>query len=108
LERWADSTVLIRAENQFAVGEDPLLSQKAKFQLKGLFEPFGIKNLEEMTLAANKALANEKRLQWNVTDSPNPTPPPINPVPVPPSTLTVSLDPMEIRTFIATVKRTNE
>ncbi|XP_022084551.1 lysosomal alpha-mannosidase-like [Acanthaster planci] len=108
LERWTDSSILIRAENQFAVAEDPVLSQKVKFELKGLFEPFGITSLKEMTLAANEALADEKRLQWNITDSPYPTPPPIKPVPVPPSTLSVSLDPMEIRTFIATVKRTNE
>ncbi|XP_038060793.1 lysosomal alpha-mannosidase-like [Patiria miniata] len=105
LESWTNGNILIRAENQFAIDEDPVLSQKVKFQLKGLFEPFVITNLEEMTLSANEPLADEKRLQWNVTDSPSPTPPAVKPVPVPPSTLTVSLNPMEIRTFIATVKQ---
>lgn len=43
--------------------------------LQSLFQPFGITSLEEVTLSANEALSDEKRLQWNINDSPLPTPP---------------------------------
>ncbi|XP_033643770.1 lysosomal alpha-mannosidase-like [Asterias rubens] len=107
LEEWTGDTVLIRVEHQFEIGEDPTLSQKVKIQLKSLFQPFGFTSLKEVTLSANEALSDEKRLQWNINDSPMPTPPAVKPDPVPSSTLTVSLTPMQIRTFVATIKRTN-
>ena len=44
------------------------------FFSQDLFVTFDILSVEERTLAANQLLKDAKRLKWNVTDSPDPTP----------------------------------
>uniref|UniRef100_A0A6I8N4V2 Alpha-mannosidase n=1 Tax=Ornithorhynchus anatinus TaxID=9258 RepID=A0A6I8N4V2_ORNAN len=93
-------TVLLRLEHQFEAGECANMSLPITLNLQDLFT-FNITALKETTLGADQAKAKMSRLQWRERSSargPLSGPPPLDP-------LTVTLQPMEIRTFLATVQQ---
>ncbi|XP_035888341.1 lysosomal alpha-mannosidase isoform X2 [Phyllostomus discolor] len=101
LARWGRKMLLLRLEHQFAVGEDKggNLSSPVTLDLRDLFSTFTIIDLKETTLAANQLRASASRLQW--TPSIGPTlkrfPSRLNPA-------SITLQPMEIRTFLASLQ----
>nr|XP_017193536.2 lysosomal alpha-mannosidase [Oryctolagus cuniculus] len=101
LARWGPDKLLLRLEHQFARGEDSgcNLSSPVTLNLQNLFSTFTITHLQETTLAANQPRASTSRLKWTPDTGPVPTPK------VPPLDLaTITLQPMEIRTFVASVQ----
>ncbi|XP_058146251.1 lysosomal alpha-mannosidase [Dasypus novemcinctus] len=101
LARWDSRTLLLRLEHQFALGEDSgrNLSSPVTLDLRDLFSAFTITQLRETTLAANQPRKAASRLQWNTNTGPVPqtAPPALDPI-------AVTLRPMEIRTFLASVQ----
>ncbi|KAM6216779.1 LOW QUALITY PROTEIN: lysosomal alpha-mannosidase-like [Rhynchocyon petersi] len=111
LARWSGKKLLLRLEHQFAVEEDMEgnLSSPVTLSLKDMFSTFVITRLEETTLAANQPRDTASRLQW--TTSTAGAPDPALPPPASSSSFSSSLDlaaitlqPMEIRTFLASVR----
>ncbi|XP_045405914.1 lysosomal alpha-mannosidase isoform X2 [Lemur catta] len=100
LARWGPEMLLLRLEHQFAVGEDSLrnLSSPVTLDLRDMFSAFTITGLQETTLAANQPRATASRLKWR----PNTGPTPRSPYLLDPAAVT--LQPMEIRTFLASVQ----
>ncbi|XP_052655960.1 lysosomal alpha-mannosidase isoform X1 [Harpia harpyja] len=99
LAPWDAGTLLLRLEHQFERGESANSSQPTTVDLLNLFSAFTITSVEEMSLGADLPLDAVSRLVWT------PTTGPAQPQPVPkldPSRVT--LQPMEIRTFLATVQ----
>jgi lysosomal alpha-mannosidase len=100
LEPWKDSYIL-RLEHILEKGEDDTLSTAATVDLAGLFTLFNITELSETTLGANqlieaptsKALKKIARSIAVKDDAPD---------------LKVTLNPMEIKTFIFTTDKTND
>ncbi|XP_036748766.2 lysosomal alpha-mannosidase isoform X2 [Manis pentadactyla] len=107
LARWGPETLLLRVEHQFAVGEDPVgnLSSPVSLDLRNLFSAFTITSLQETTLAANRLRASASRLQWTPSRGPVPT---RRPSPPRLDLSTITLQPMEIRTFLASVQRNED
>uniref|UniRef100_A0A8C3W8Z6 Alpha-mannosidase n=1 Tax=Catagonus wagneri TaxID=51154 RepID=A0A8C3W8Z6_9CETA len=101
LAHWGPETLLLRFEHQFAVGEDAgrNLSSPVTLDLTNLFSTFTITSLQETTLAANQLRAHSSRLKWTPNTGPTPQPPPSRLV-----SATITLQPMEIRTFLASVQ----
>ncbi|XP_069460402.1 lysosomal alpha-mannosidase-like isoform X2 [Ambystoma mexicanum] len=104
LARWDKNSILIRLENQFEKGESGNFSGPVVVDLQGLFSTFNITTLQEMTLGANHVKQSMERLQWRPRGAPGGTfqKPAVDLDPT-----AVTLQPMEIRTFLATVKCTN-
>lgn len=100
LARWGPKMVLLRLEHQFAVKEDSNrnLSSPVTLNLKNLFQTFTIVYLQETTLAANQPLSRASRLKWMTKTDPVSHPPhsALDPT-------SVTLQPMEIRTFLASI-----
>nr|XP_048290616.1 lysosomal alpha-mannosidase isoform X1 [Myodes glareolus] len=101
LARWGPKTMLLRLEHQFAVTEDSgrNLSSPVTLNLQNLFQTFTITHLQETTLAANQPLSTASRLKWLTNTGPVSYPPPSKLDPT-----SVTLQPMEIRTFVASVQ----
>ncbi|XP_058513989.1 lysosomal alpha-mannosidase-like isoform X8 [Ochotona princeps] len=100
LARWGPDRLLLRLEHQFALGEDSghNLSSPVTLNLQDLFSTVTITHLQETTLAANQPRESASRLKWTPDTDAAPYPPA---APVDPTTIT--LQPMEIRTFVASV-----
>jgi len=105
LQTWPDDgTSIIRLAHQFAVNEDPVLSQPVTVDLNTLFDTFTVTLVQELSLSANQPLSNVHLYQWQTSSigqegtvlvgGDNQ---PIRRVPVKDSLIT--LQPMEIRTF---------
>uniref|UniRef100_A0A8C3JTX6 Alpha-mannosidase n=1 Tax=Calidris pygmaea TaxID=425635 RepID=A0A8C3JTX6_9CHAR len=96
LAPWGAGTLLLRLEHQFERGESANSSQPVTIDLLTLFSAFAITSLQEMSLGGDLPLDAVSRLVWT------------------PATGTpwggggpgsrVTLQPMEIRTFLATVQ----
>ncbi|XP_047387943.1 lysosomal alpha-mannosidase isoform X1 [Sciurus carolinensis] len=101
LARWGPDMLLLRLEHQFTAWEDSSrnLSAPVTVDLRNLFSTFAITHLQETTLAANQPRASASRLQWTPNTGPTPHPAPST---LDPSSIT--LQPMEIRTFVASVQ----
>ncbi|XP_055477049.1 lysosomal alpha-mannosidase isoform X2 [Psammomys obesus] len=101
LARWGPKTLLLRLEHQFTVREDSgrNLSAPVTLNLKNLFQAFTITHLKETTLAANQPLSKASRLKWITNTGPisYPAASKLDPT-------SVTLQPMEIRTFLALVQ----
>ncbi|XP_028908881.1 lysosomal alpha-mannosidase [Ornithorhynchus anatinus] len=102
LAQWGPDTVLLRLEHQFEAGECANMSLPITLNLQDLFT-FNITALKETTLGADQAKAKMSRLQWRERASSSARGPLSGPPPLDP--LTVTLQPMEIRTFLATVQQ---
>ncbi|XP_069460399.1 lysosomal alpha-mannosidase-like [Ambystoma mexicanum] len=104
LAQWDENSILIRLENQFEKGESANFSGPVDVDLQGLFSAFTITTLQEMTLGANHVKQSMERLRWSPRGAPGRTfqKPAVDLDPT-----AVTLQPMEIKTFLATVKYTN-
>ena len=99
-----DGNAIIRLENQFAVGEDSQLSTNATVPpLETLFSAFTVSDVSEMTLGANLLKKEEERLHFKV-DGEQENGQRKWEVVVDPSQ-SITLRPMEIRTFKAKLER---
>lgn len=118
LEPWLNGTLLLRLEHMYEKQESEHLSSPVTVDLDGLFSDLEILSAEEMTLAANLLKKDESRYQWNVGSHPS-----MNHIDRVKelrdeaegagdddndnsNNLLVTLNPMEIRTFVLTVKKT--
>lgn len=118
LEPWLNGTLLLRLEHMYEKQESEHLSSPVTVDLDGLFSDLEILSAAEMTLAANLLKKDESRYQWNVGSHPS-----MNHIDRvkelrdeaegagdddndDSNTLLVTLNPMEIRTFVLTVKKT--
>ncbi|XP_049857125.1 lysosomal alpha-mannosidase-like isoform X1 [Schistocerca gregaria] len=107
LEQWKGTALLLRIEHILEKTDDPDLSKPVTINLKDVFAPFSIKSARETTLGANQWLSDSKRLKWRVESND-----------IHRDTysrhsssyyyddddLTITLNPMQIRTFIIEVK----
>lgn len=96
LAQWDNATVVLRLEHQFEVGESQVYSKPQTVNLSRLFSAFEINSVEEMSLGFNQQRKNMSRLTWNSveeTEGPRPF-----------SVYSVTLRPMEIRTFRISVR----
>ncbi|XP_006898920.1 PREDICTED: lysosomal alpha-mannosidase-like [Elephantulus edwardii] len=103
LASWSKEKVLLRLEHQFAASEGNL-SSPVTLNLKDLFSTFTITCLEETTLAANKPRAGSSRLQWKTNMGPAHHSPSSSSSSSSLDSAAITLQPMEIRTFLASVK----
>ncbi|NXK70794.1 MA2B1 mannosidase, partial [Sylvietta virens] len=92
-------SLLLRLEHLFERGESRNGSQPVTLDLTTLFSAFTITSVREMALGGDVPLHSVSRLLWNTaTGTPKPCPvPPLDP-------RRVRLEPMEIRTFLASVR----
>ncbi|XP_014748733.1 PREDICTED: lysosomal alpha-mannosidase [Sturnus vulgaris] len=92
-------TLLLRLEHLYEQGESHNGSQPASVDLTTLFSAFTITSVREMALGGDVPLHSVSRLLWNTaTGTPKPRPGPrLDP-------RHVRLEPMEIRTFLASVR----
>lgn len=107
LEPWGDNKLLLRLEHMYENGESSTLSDPVTVSLKGLLAEWEIVAAEETILSANLFRKDEDRLQWNVEEgdalhqsqSQDKTSNTSSQ-----DDLSITLKPMEIRTFILTVQ----
>lgn len=64
MEPWIGASVLLRLEHVLEKDEDPSLSQPAIVDLQGLFTPFEIVSIKETALGANRLLSEIQRLDF--------------------------------------------
>ncbi len=69
LDQLGPKEYLVRVEHYFELNEDETYSQPITFDLQSIFRRIGtISNTVELTLGANLALADMKRLSWVTAD----------------------------------------
>lgn len=98
---------LIRVEHQYEAGEDAKLSQPVNISLNGLFDEFEVVAMEELNLSANQAIKDKKPMNWVIktlktfkkSQSKGKAREVVKSVDA-----SIELKPMEIRTFIASIK----
>ncbi|XP_042885144.1 lysosomal alpha-mannosidase-like isoform X3 [Penaeus japonicus] len=108
LEPFGTNTFLLRLEHMYEAGESKQHSQPASVNLKGLLVDWEVTSAVETTLAADLRKEDLHRYQWKVSSTSRQS----NRIPNAQGRasgslekdLTVSLQPMQIRTFILTVK----
>jgi lysosomal alpha-mannosidase len=102
LDQLGPKNYLIRLEHYFELNEDDTYSQSVPFDLQSIFQSVGtINNALELTLAANLPLAELQRLNWTTNDEYD------NQMNIHSNTslraTTITLNPMQIRTFNVTI-----
>jgi lysosomal alpha-mannosidase len=101
-EPWKDGTFLIRFEHLLEKGEDPELSKAVRFNLADVF-PGNEIELREVTLSANQWAEQLKRLHFRAEGEgefqDEITAHDVREI----TDLEISLDPMQIRTFVMTM-----
>ncbi|XP_068205819.1 lysosomal alpha-mannosidase-like isoform X1 [Palaemon carinicauda] len=108
LEPWLDGKILLRLEHMYELEESDPFSNPATVNLKNLFSDLEVISAEEMNLAANQRKEDENRYQWDVGSnhpSTNEINRPNKDGDLIGDELMVTLQPMEIRTFILTVRK---
>nr|XP_033811493.1 lysosomal alpha-mannosidase isoform X2 [Geotrypetes seraphini] len=93
------NSILLRLEHQFEKRESANFSRPVTVNLLDLFSHFKITSVQEMSLAANQKQESTSRLRW--TAAADNTPPPPNTPSL--NAMAITLEPMQIRTFILTV-----
>ncbi|XP_037024932.1 lysosomal alpha-mannosidase-like [Bradysia coprophila] len=103
-EPWKDNSFLIRFEHIMETDEDPQLSMPVSFNVSHIFP--GSFTLSEVSLGANQWIENMSRLRFKHEGSVRPTEGKSNRKPTERQTdgsqFVVTMNPMEIRTFIMT------
>ncbi|KAJ8970122.1 hypothetical protein NQ317_003840 [Molorchus minor] len=101
-EPWTNGTFLLRLEHILEQKEDPTLSETATISLNDIFNDYTIDEITETTLGANQILDkfNEiPRYIWNTTGQKMD----VKPTVTDNSKSSISLTPMQIRTFIVKI-----
>ena len=88
----------IRLGHQYGENEDKELSQPAAVDLANLFAGFNVVSVEELTLTGNQKLSDWLKNRLNWVDSI-----PIPKSPITDANTTVTLQPMDVRTFAVTM-----
>ncbi|CAF4980361.1 unnamed protein product [Rotaria sp. Silwood1] len=102
LDQLGPKNYLIRVEHYFELNEDDTYSQAVTFDLQSIFQSIGtINNATELTLAANFPLSELQRLNWTTNDEQSQQMKIHNNIPS--QATTVTLNPMQIRTFNVTI-----
>ncbi|XP_013794380.1 lysosomal alpha-mannosidase-like isoform X2 [Limulus polyphemus] len=102
LERLEKNKILLRLEHFHEKDVTSELSQAVNVSLVNLFQPFQIMEIREMVLSANQYLDEVSRMRWTVAnESSTQHDEPVQSLE--PANFTVTLLPMEIRTFLATI-----
>eukprot|EP01116_Phalansterium_solitarium_P022225 TRINITY_DN7261_c0_g3_i1.p1 TRINITY_DN7261_c0_g3~~TRINITY_DN7261_c0_g3_i1.p1 ORF type:complete len:972 (-),score=316.52 TRINITY_DN7261_c0_g3_i1:78-2993(-) len=99
LKTYADGQILLRLAHLFAVGEDAQLSQNVTVDISKLFTNLEFVSGTEMTLTANRPLAELRRLSWIVQDG-SAQPQRSGGESAATDGVPVTLAPMQIRTFM--------
>ena len=60
------SSMILRLDHSFEVGEDPVYSQPVTLDLYALFAHLALSSCEETTLTANQPLSSVRRFEWNL------------------------------------------
>uniref|UniRef100_A0A1W7RA88 Alpha-mannosidase n=1 Tax=Hadrurus spadix TaxID=141984 RepID=A0A1W7RA88_9SCOR len=104
LEPWKNNTVLLRLEHMYEKDDDPNdLSLPVTINFKSLFKAFQVTSFQEATLGANQNIGDVSQLRWSSVEK-NSYPKYMKWSKSGQSPLTnITLNPMEIRTFILTV-----
>lgn len=97
------STVLLRVAHMYAVNEDAALSQPVSVSLATLFKGLTLLSAQEMTLPGTLPLTSAPQTTYMTTDGQTVSLPVIPPAPTGPG-LTITLGPMQIRTFLCQVQ----
>ena len=98
IQALADSILLVRLVQPFAIGEDPTLSSNVTVALAGMFAGRAIVSATDMTLLGSRPLANVPTVTYHADDGRVFTGPTL-PDPAIGPDLKIVLGPMEIRTF---------
>ncbi|XP_044269447.1 lysosomal alpha-mannosidase-like isoform X2 [Tribolium madens] len=104
-EPWKENSYILRLEHILENNEDATLSTTATVNLEGLFTLFEITEIRETTLGANQwydEYAAEDKYIWALKDGGSATNEKDSISPL--ADLQITLDPMQIRTFIIKVK----
>ncbi|XP_067011637.2 lysosomal alpha-mannosidase [Anabrus simplex] len=108
LEPWKGNSLLLRLEHIMEIKDDPTLSRPATVSLRKLFAAFTILSLRETTLGANQWLTDSTRLIWkadtNEVFESSHIKQKSKRLNFAEDLLSVTLNPMQIRTFIIEVK----
>uniref|UniRef100_A0A671T4T4 Alpha-mannosidase n=1 Tax=Sinocyclocheilus anshuiensis TaxID=1608454 RepID=A0A671T4T4_9TELE len=97
LSQWDKDSVLIRLEHQYQAEESKTHSQPVTVNLQKLFSTLEVLGASEMSLGANQWKEDMNRLQWNTGTKASK---PLLLSAKDPSPWEVTLNPMEIRTFL--------
>lgn len=98
VERIGTSEVLLRLENFYEIAE---MNKTASVNLNGLFKDFEVLSVVEMNLSANQLIKDKARWQWDTMEGRFHSEESRKL-----RDMIVDLKPMEIRTFVATIKST--
>ncbi|XP_062846006.1 lysosomal alpha-mannosidase [Trichomycterus rosablanca] len=101
LSQWNDDSVLLRLEHQYQSKESSEHSQPVTVNLQKLFSTLKVVGASEMSLGANQWKEDMKRMQWN--PSSDNLVKPLHENMDDPSPWEITLNPMEIRTFLLQV-----
>ncbi|KAF0293557.1 Lysosomal alpha-mannosidase [Amphibalanus amphitrite] len=103
LETYKTGQLLIRLEHQYEAGEDPELSQPVEVNLQDLFTTLDITAVEEYGLSADRPLMEINRFDWNynTTASRQGGKQEAGQRDTTADLFMVTLNPMEIHTFVA-------
>ncbi|XP_069023708.1 lysosomal alpha-mannosidase [Embiotoca jacksoni] len=100
LSQWDEDSVLLRLEHQFQSWESERYSQPVTVNLQKLFSTLDVLGVSELNLSANQWKDEMKRFDW----TPKKGEKPLRKVFGDPSVWEVTLKPMEIRTFLLSVR----
>nr|CAD7581285.1 unnamed protein product [Timema californicum] len=95
LEPWADKQLLVRLEHILEKNEDSDLSQEVNIDLQRMLSTATVLSFYETTIDGNTRLQEVDRLQWYITDTRERGSPDRHTY-----NFTVTLSPMQIRTFL--------
>ncbi|XP_045601316.2 lysosomal alpha-mannosidase isoform X1 [Procambarus clarkii] len=108
LEPWTGGSLLLRLEHMYETHESASLSDPVTVNLQDLLADWEIVSAEETTLSGNLLKKDENRFEWNVKSSHKSNRVLFGqnyPQAHGGEDLTITLNPMEIKTFIITVKK---